>query len=123
MKPPIAEKKAKELTIHGHTRIDNYFWLKERDNPEVIDYLKAENEYTEAIMKDTEKLQEKLYNEIIGQIKQTDESVPYMGRLFAQGGSAGGLLVGAVVNIRPDLYERTLIEDNFWEIVLAPAFR
>jgi oligopeptidase B len=80
MKPPIAEKKAKKLTIHGHTRIDNYFWLKERDNPEVIDYLKAENEYTEAVMKDTEELQEKLYNEIIGRIKQTDKSVPYRDR-------------------------------------------
>ncbi len=80
MKPPIAEKKAKELTLHGHTRIDNYFWLKERDNPEVIEYLKAENEYTEAVMKDTEKLQEELYNEIIGRIKQTDESVPYRNR-------------------------------------------
>jgi len=80
MKPPIAEKKPKELTIHGHTRVDNYFWLKERDNPEVINYLKAENEYKDAIMKDTKKLQKKLYNEIIGRIKQTDESVPYRDR-------------------------------------------
>ncbi len=80
MKPPVAEKKPKELTIHGNTRIDNYFWLKERDNPEVINYLKAENEYTDAMMKNTEKLQEDLYNEIIGRIKQTDESVPYRDR-------------------------------------------
>ncbi|KPK86126.1 MAG: protease 2 [Bacteroides sp. SM23_62_1] len=80
MTPPIADKKPKELTIHNDTRIDDYFWLKDRDNPEVIDYLKAENEYTDAIMKDTEKLQEKLYNEIIGRIKQTDESVPYRNR-------------------------------------------
>lgn len=77
MKPPIADKDPKELTIHGHTRIDNYFWLKDRDNQKVIDYLTAENEYTGAVMKDTEELQEKLYNEIVGRIKQTDQSVPY----------------------------------------------
>jgi oligopeptidase B len=78
MNPPIAEKKPKELTIHNHTRIDNYFWLNERENPEVIDYLKAENEYTKAVMKKTEKFQEALYDEIVGRIKQTDETVPYL---------------------------------------------
>ncbi|KPJ63969.1 protease 2 [candidate division WOR-1 bacterium DG_54_3] len=77
IKPPVAKKIKKELTIHGDTRIDNYYWLKERDNPEVIDYLKAENEYLKAVMKHTEPLQEKLYDEIIGRIKQTDMSVPY----------------------------------------------
>jgi len=77
IKPPIAKKVKKELTIHGDTRIDYYYWLNERHNPEVIDYLKAENEYLKAVMKHTEPLQEKLYNEIIGRIKQTDVSVPY----------------------------------------------
>lgn len=77
MNPPIAEKKPKELTIHGDTRIDNYYWLRERQNPEVIAYLEAENAYREAMMKNTEGLQEKLYNEIVGRIKQTDQSVPY----------------------------------------------
>ena len=77
MKPPIAEKIPETLTIHGYSRIDNYSWLKDRDNPEVINYLKAENDYKDAVMKDTKILQEKLYNEIIGRIKQTDESVPY----------------------------------------------
>jgi len=77
MNPPIAEKKPKELIIHDHARIDNYFWLNERENPEVIDYLTAENEYTKTIMKKTEKFQEELYDEIVGRIKQTDESVPY----------------------------------------------
>lgn len=75
--PPKAEKSKKELTIHGDTRIDNYYWLNERDNPKTIDYLKAENDYLNAVMKHTEKLQEKLYDEIIGRIKQTDMSVPY----------------------------------------------
>lgn len=77
IQPPRAEVINKELTIHGHTRIDPYYWLKERDNPRVIEYLTAENEYTEAKMASTRKLQDKLFNEIIGRIKQTDESVPY----------------------------------------------
>ncbi len=77
MNPPIAEKKPKELTMHGHTRVDNYYWLRERENPEVITYLEAENTYREAVMKKTEKLQDKLYEEIVGRIKQTDQSVPY----------------------------------------------
>lgn len=76
-KPPVADKIKKELTIHGHTRVDYYYWLKERDNPKVIEYLKAENEYKNAIMKHAEALQEKLFKEIVGRIKQTDMSVPY----------------------------------------------
>lgn len=78
MKPPVAEKKPKELTIHGDTRIDNYYWLRERENPEVIAYLEAENAYRESVMKETVELQENLYDEIVGRIKQTDESVPYL---------------------------------------------
>jgi oligopeptidase B len=86
--PPTAEKVAKELTANGNTRIDNYYWMKltdEQKNAEVKDeqtqkvlnYLTAENEYLTAKLKHTEALQEKIYNEIIGRIKQTDESVPY----------------------------------------------
>jgi len=77
MEPPIAEKKPRELTIHGDTRVDPYYWLRERDNPEVIAYLEAENAYREAVMKETVPLQEKLYEEMVGRIKQDDESVPY----------------------------------------------
>ncbi len=77
IKPPLAEKVKKELSIHGHTRIDNYYWMIERDNPKVIEYLKAENSYKESIMKHTEALQEKLLSEIVGRIKQSDMSVPY----------------------------------------------
>jgi len=76
--PPKAEKMPKKLTIHGDTRIDNYYWLNQRDNPKVIQYLKAENTYKQAIMKHTEELQDKLYNEIIERIKKTDMSVPYL---------------------------------------------
>ncbi|HKK10610.1 MAG TPA: prolyl oligopeptidase family serine peptidase, partial [Bacteroidales bacterium] len=77
MEAPDADKKPKELTIHGDTRIDNYYWLNERENPEVINYLEAENAYTKAQLKDTEELQEKLFQEITSRIKPNDESVPY----------------------------------------------
>jgi len=75
--PPKAEKIKKELVKHGNVRIDNYYWLNERENPKVLAYLNAENAYTKEVLKPTEALQEKLYNEIIGRIKQTDMSVPY----------------------------------------------
>jgi len=75
--PPVAKVIPKELTIHGHSRIDDYYWMNERGNPEVIDYLEAENAYTTALMKPTEALQEKLYNEFLGRIKQSDMSVPF----------------------------------------------
>ena len=77
IKPPVAEKIKKELTIHGDTRVDNYCWLNQRDNPKVIEYLEAENAYTKAMMKHTEDFQKEIYDEIVGRIKQTDMSVPY----------------------------------------------
>ncbi len=75
--PPVAKKIPKELTTNGHTRIDNYYWMKERENPEVIKYLEAENAYTDAEMEHTNKLQTKLYDEIKSRIKEKDQSVPY----------------------------------------------
>jgi oligopeptidase B len=75
--PPVAKKLPKTTTIHGETLVDNYFWLREKSNPEVIDYLKAENEYTAALMNPTEKFQTALYQEMLGRIKETDLSVPY----------------------------------------------
>lgn len=75
--PPVAKKHPKELTAHGDTRIDNYYWLNERENPEVIAYLNAENDYTKEMMAGTEELQEELFQEIVSRIKQTDESVPF----------------------------------------------
>lgn len=74
---PKATKKPHKLEKHGHTRIDNYFWLRERENPEVIAYLEAENAYTNAQLKDTEALQEELAQEMIARVKQNDQSVPY----------------------------------------------
>lgn len=75
--PPIAKKVPKVDKIHGDVRTDNYFWLREKTSPEVIAYLEAENSYTEAMTKSLEGLRQKIYNEILGHIKQTDLSVPY----------------------------------------------
>jgi oligopeptidase B len=75
--PPMAEKKPKITKIHGETLVDDYFWLREKSNPQVLEYLKAEDAYAEALLKPTEQLQEKLYQEMLSHIKQTDENVPY----------------------------------------------
>lgn len=88
MKAPIANKKNHELSLHGETRMDEYYWMRLTDEQktaetydahtqEVVDYLNAENDYTKGALKHTEDFQEELYEEIIGRIKQTDESVPY----------------------------------------------
>lgn len=77
LSPPQAEKIPKELTIHNHTRIDKYYWLKERDNPKILEYLNAENEYTKYAMKSTEMLQKQLYQEMVNRIQQEDMSAPY----------------------------------------------
>ncbi len=74
---PEAKKIAKELTIHNDTRIDNYYWLNDRDNPEVIEYLNAENDYTKVKMQHTETFQKVLFEEMKGRIKEDDTSVPY----------------------------------------------
>lgn len=77
---PVAPKaaiKPKQLIVHGDTRTDNYYYLNERENPEVINYLKAENAYLDQVMAPVKGLQEKLFEEMKGRIKQQDESVPY----------------------------------------------
>ncbi|MDP9361371.1 MAG: prolyl oligopeptidase family serine peptidase, partial [Acidobacteriota bacterium] len=76
-KPPATEKKPHVTRIHGDTLVDNYFWLREKANPDVIAHLEAENAYTAAMMADTQPLQQKLYDELLGHIKQTDVNVPY----------------------------------------------
>ena len=74
--PPVAKKVDHREVRHGATVVDNYFWLREKSNPEVIDYLKAENAYTEAMTKDLKPFEDALYKEMLGRIKQTDLSVP-----------------------------------------------
>src|SRR2546423_14108175 len=75
--PPVAKKAPKTTEINGRTLVDNYYWLREKKNPEVKAYLEAENAYTDAVMKPTEALQKKLYDEMLGRIKETDIEVPY----------------------------------------------
>jgi oligopeptidase B len=75
--PPMAKKIPKEMTIHNDTRVDNYFWLRERENPDVKAYLAAENAYADTLMKPTSDFQEKLYKEMLSHIKETDLSVPF----------------------------------------------
>ncbi len=74
--PPVAAVVSKVDTLHGNVVTDNYFWLRRRENPEVIAYLQAENAYTDTMMAGTRDLQERLYQEILARIKQTDLSVP-----------------------------------------------
>ncbi len=75
--PPIAAQKPKTDVLHGDTRVDDYFWLREKTNPEVVNYLKAENAFAEQMLAATKPLQEQLYKEMLGRIKETDLSVPY----------------------------------------------
>ncbi len=75
--PPIAKKISKTLEKHGDKRIDDYFWLKDRENAEVIDYLNQENEYYEQMTAHTKDFQKKLFEEMKGRIKEDDSSVPY----------------------------------------------
>jgi oligopeptidase B len=72
----VARQIPKVDTLHGEVRVDDYFWLREKTNPEVTAYLEAENAYTTQKMKHTEALQDKLYQEMLGRIKETDLSVP-----------------------------------------------
>lgn len=81
--PPVAKKKNHVHEKHGDQRQDPYFWMKERENPEVIAHLKAENSYTDAVLAPTKKLQTELFEEMKSRMKQDDSSVPFrMGPYF-----------------------------------------
>jgi oligopeptidase B len=75
--PPVAKKVPKSTEVNGRTLVDNYYWLRDKKNPEVKAYLEAENAYADAVMKPTEGLQKKLYDEMLSRIKETDVEVPY----------------------------------------------
>jgi oligopeptidase B len=75
--PPVAKKVPQTTEVNGRTLVDNYFWLRDKKNPEVKAYLEAENAYTDAVMKPTEAFQKRLYDEMLGRIKETDVDVPY----------------------------------------------
>jgi len=74
--PPVAPIKQRSFTIHGEERVDNYYWLREKENPDVIVYLEAENDYTKKMMKHTEEFQERLFLEMKNRIKEDDMSAP-----------------------------------------------
>ncbi len=74
--PPTAKKIPHDVTVHGDRRVDPYYWMRNREDPAVLEYLKAENAYTEKVMKHTEAFQEQLYKELKNRIKETDLSVP-----------------------------------------------
>lgn len=78
IQPPVAKIVPKTLEKHGDKRIDNYYWLNERENPEVIDYLNKENEYYQKSTAHTKQLQDELFLEMKGRIKEDDSSVPYL---------------------------------------------
>jgi oligopeptidase B len=76
--PPVAMEVPVADTLFGDVRVDNYFWMRNREDPEVIAYLEAENEYTAAMTTHLEELQETIYEEMVGRLKETDLTVPYM---------------------------------------------
>jgi oligopeptidase B len=76
MKPPIARRIPRETTVHDNTLVDPYYWLRERDNPEVRSYLEAENAYADTILEPTRPLREALYEEFVARVQETDSSVP-----------------------------------------------
>lgn len=75
--PPVAQKKPRSMTRFGDRRVDDYAWLREKENPGVIEYLKAENAYTDEVMRPLKGFREKLYKEMLARVKETDESVAY----------------------------------------------
>src|SRR2546427_3955681 len=80
--PPVAAIRLHRFDEHGNVRVDPYYWLKDRNNPEVIKYLEDENAYTKAVMAHTQALQERLYEEMKGRVLQNDQSVPFRERNY-----------------------------------------
>lgn len=74
--PPVAPKKPQTFTEHGYRRVDDYFWMKDKTNPDVLAYLQAENAYADTVLAHTKRLQETLFTEMKGRIKEDDQSVP-----------------------------------------------
>jgi oligopeptidase B len=74
--PPVADVRPHQLTVHGHTRVDDYYWLREKASPEVIAYLEAENAYTQAMSRHIEPLRESIFRELVGRIQESDSTAP-----------------------------------------------
>jgi oligopeptidase B len=82
LQPPVAPRKHTERTVHGHTLVDDYAWLRKKENPEVVAYLEAENAYCTGIMAGSEELQKQLYEEMLSHVRETDVSVPFRDRAY-----------------------------------------
>ncbi|TMF26110.1 MAG: oligopeptidase B, partial [Chloroflexi bacterium] len=76
LRPPVAAPRPQVLEAHGDRRVDPYYWLRDRQDPEVISYLEAENAYAAAVMAESGGLEESLYREIVGRVQETDTSAP-----------------------------------------------
>lgn len=74
---PKARKEAHNITTNGHTRIDNYFWMNQRDHADVLAYINAENQYTQQYFEDTQKIQETILNEFDQNIDPNDKGAPF----------------------------------------------
>jgi oligopeptidase B len=74
---PVAARQPKTLTVHGDARVDDYFWLREKGDPKVMDYLHAEDAYADAVMQPTAAFQDALFKELVGHIKEDDDTAPY----------------------------------------------
>ena len=114
--PPVAERRPVTLEAHGDVRIDDWFWLRDKDDPAVIAHLEAENAYTEAVMAGTRALQEALYDEMVARIEETDLSVPvrkgpwlYYGRTVE--GSSYGIHCRRAAD-GPEDAEEVLLDEN-----------
>ncbi|MBA3522942.1 MAG: S9 family peptidase [Gemmatimonadales bacterium] len=112
--PPIARVAPRAHEIHGEIRIDEYSWLRNRDDPQVLAHLEAENRYTEVVMRHTEKLQEHLYQELRGRIKETDLSVPESldGWLYYTRTETGGQYPIFCRKLGPTGPEEVLLDQN-----------
>jgi len=75
-RPPVVPQRPQVLEAHGDRRVDPYYWLRDKENPEVIAHLEAENAYADAVMADTAELRDRLYREIVGRVQETDYSAP-----------------------------------------------
>ena len=121
--PPGAKKAPKVTEINGHKLVDDYFWLRDKKNPEVKAYLDAENAYTDAVMKPTEPFQKKLYDEMLSRVKETDVDVPYKegGYFYYIRTEAGKQYpIRCRKKIAADANEETLLDVN--ELAKGQAF-
>ncbi len=114
-RPPVARVIPTRLEKHGHLRVDNYYWLREQNNPEVLKYLEAENKYYEAVMAHAKPLEEKLYQEMKGRIQETDMSVPeqrddYLYYTRTQEGKQYPIYCRR--SVRPEAAEQVMLDAN-----------